>query len=525
MQARAKVFSPAGLGGWNAYFLAKFLMLWLGLISFHPLENLAFAAVLLVPFRSDRWRRMRSVAAWPVAVALLYFDSWLPPFRRALSQANLLTNFSFDYLVELADRFVSLPVVAALALTLAAYLILARWLRFSVLVMGALLALAVNDGLQASRSRAERAGMAHAAQADDKDALLRSFFAAESARRVAMHAPAPGAAPFDVIIVQVCSLSWDDLRAVGQDSHPLWQQFDLLLTRFNSASAYSGPAAIRILRAPCGQQAHGDLYNPAPAPCYLMGSLQQAGLEPALALNHNGKFDDFLKFVRAQRGLEKTVPLALDGLAEAQHSFDGSPIYDDADVLGRWLEARRKSPAARVALFYNTISLHDGNKLAGQASGASLDTYGPRVKRLLDDLQGFVQSLERSGRRAVLVVVPEHGAAIRGDRMQVAGLREIPSPAITLVPVGIKVIGGHRSDAQVRVDEPTSYLAVAEVISRMVARSPFAGGSFSAAEYADALPVTSFVAQNEDAAVMETGGRYFLKVGKEDWAPYAAEMQ
>ena len=43
--------------------------------------------------------------------------------------------------------------------------------------------------------------------------------------------------------------------------------------------------------------------------------------------------------------------------------------------------------------------------------------------------------LEASGRRAVVVLVPEHGAALRGDSAQIAGLREIPTPAITLVPV------------------------------------------------------------------------------------------
>ncbi len=52
--------------------------------------------------------------------------------------------------------------------------------------------------------------------------------------------------------------------------------------------------------------------------------------------------------------------------------------------------------------------------------------------------------------------MPEHGAALRGDKMQIAGMREIPTPAITLVPVGIKVIGqdANRAGSPVQIDTP-----------------------------------------------------------------------
>lgn len=38
----------------------------------------------------------------------------------------------------------------------------------------------------------------------------------------------------------------------------------------------------------------------------------------------------------------------------------------------------------------------------------------------------------------MVVVVPEHGGALKGDRMQISGLRDIPSPSITNVPAGVK---------------------------------------------------------------------------------------
>ncbi len=175
-------------------------------------------------------------------------------------------------------------------------------------------------------------------------------------------------------------------------------------------------------------------------------------------------------------------PLPLNGITVAQHGFDDSPIYDDFSVLTRWLDNRQKSNSARVALFYNTISLHDGNHLTGPNSNLnSLDSYKIRLTKLLDDLEKFMQSLEKSGRRAVVAMVPEHGAAVRGDKMQIAGLREIPSPAITLVPVGIKVIGDNlqREGDTLMIDDTTSYLAVSHIVARMLEKSPFAKNSFS----------------------------------------------
>ena len=56
-------------------------------------------------------------------------------------------------------------------------------------------------------------------------------------------------------------------------------------------------------------------------------------------------------------------------------------------------------------------------------------------------MQRVIREIERSGRKVMLVVVPEHGAAVRGDRVQTARLRDIPSMRITQVPTMVKFIG------------------------------------------------------------------------------------
>jgi cellulose synthase operon protein YhjU len=329
--------------------------------------------------------------------------------------------------------------------------------------------------------------------------------------------PPESAPPFDVIFLHVCSMAWDDLEATGLDKHPFLASFDIVLKRFNSVSTYSGPAAIRFMRAPCGQQTHKDLYTPARAQCQLMPALQAAGLEPQVVLNHDGHFDDFLKLIQAQGATATPLPLA--GVAAPLRSFDDSRIYDDAALLSKWLDARAKSQARHAAVYYNTVSLHDGNRLVSDPGKKSSETYKQRLQKMLDDLDGFVKKLAASGRRAVVVMVPEHGVALRGDAAQIAGLREIPTPAITLVPVMVRVIGpdAKRNGDAIAVSEPTSYLAVSHIVSEMLAKPPYGASGFDPRYYTEQLPTTQFVSEGETATVLGRGSSYLIKLERDPW--------
>jgi cellulose synthase operon protein YhjU len=511
------------LGPWGLYFVAKLALFALGLIDFHLAANLVFAAVLFA-MAAPRARAVRPWIGVPVAIALLYYDSRLPGISRAFSQAGLLASFSASYLLELAGRFVSWKVLAVVAAALAVTFAASRVVRVDVAVVAAMVVLALAmqpapDTVDANAPPAAAPGAAVAPTAATPEARLAQFFRTEATRSVAFARPADGAPPFDVIFLHVCSLSWDDLEVTGLASHPLFAGFDILLTRFNTVSTYSGPAVIRLLRGNCGQPPHPSLYAPAPAQCLLMPALAQAGLETQLALNHDGHFDGFLDYVRAQ-GVGAT-PVSLKGIEAPQRAFDDSRIYDDKAVLARWLQERARSPAPRVALYYNTLSLHDGNRLLTNPSVKSSTTYKARLADLLDDLDRFMGELQANGRRAIVVLIPEHGAAMRGDSAQIAGLREVPTPAITRVPVGIRVIGpeAHRVGEAIRADEETSFLAVSHVIAAMLARPPFGPDGFRAADYTAGMPGTPFVAEGESDVVMSQGKGFIARHEREAWKP------
>lgn len=123
-----------GLGLWNLYFLIKLALLWSGHLNLQILPNLVFAAVLLVPLRNRYLAGLRTLIAIPVSVALFYQDTWLPPFSRLLDQPGVL-NFTGDYLLDLAGRFIDPNLCGALLLLVVAYFFVHQWVRLTTLTL------------------------------------------------------------------------------------------------------------------------------------------------------------------------------------------------------------------------------------------------------------------------------------------------------------------------------------------------------------------------------------------------------
>ncbi len=536
--APASPFAWADLRGWNLYFLSKVVLAWMGALDLKILPNLLFLGALLVPLRW-RWARIaRTVAAVPVGVALYYQDTWWPPFRRLLVQPGVL-DFSADYWLELAQRFINWQMVAVLAMLVLAYVLLKPWLRITTLSVLGMLGLAVmaipmpagwnwgqGTATAATTSVAGTSGGGlPPANNETLNAWLAGFYQQQASLKTSFPAPGSGA-PFDVIILSICSLAWSDLDEVGLRQNNLLDHMDVVFDDFNSATAYSGPAAIRLLRASCGQTSHTGLFDPVPAECQLFSNLQRLGFQSELAMNHDGHFDDFIGELHQYGGLQ-AQPMDISAFPKALVAFDKSPLRRDGDVLMAWWKQRLAGSSQQVALFYNTISLHDGNRIVGADGRSNAADYKARAEMVLGDMAGFVDAVEKSGRRAMIVVVPEHGAALHGDRMQIPGMREIPSPSITHVPVGVKLIGmgAPAAGGPRHVPEPSSYLAVSELVSRVYAlnaQSPPSERNWDS--LLKGLPQTPSVSENEGAKVIEYAGKPWLQLqGSQAWSPYPEE--
>ncbi|ANI80780.1 cellulose biosynthesis protein BcsG [Kosakonia oryzae] len=538
-----------GLSGWNFYFLVKFGLLWAGYLNFHPLLNLVFMAFLLMPLPRVRLHRLRHWIALPIGFGLFWHDTWLPGPESILSQGSQVAGFSADYLLDLVTRFINWQMIGGVFVLLVAWLFLSQWIRVTVFVVAIMIWLNVLTltgpafnlwpGGQPTTTVTTTGGGAAATVAtagdtpvvgdmpaqtapptsENLNAYLASFYASEEKRQSTFPAQLPAdAQPFDLLVINICSLSWDDIEAAGLMSHPLWSHFDIVFKHFNSATAYSGPAAIRLLRASCGQSSHKNLYQQANNQCYLFDNLAKLGFTQQLMMDHNGEFGGFLKEIRDNGGVQ--VPLMdQSGLPPVLLSFDGSPIYDDTAVLNRWMESDSFKQGQRTATFYNLLPLHDGNHYPGDRKTAD---YKLRAQKLFDELDAFFTQLEKSGRKVMVVLVPEHGAALKGDKMQVSGLRDIPSPSITNVPTAIKFFGmkAPHQGAPIEINQPSSFLAVSELVTRVLDGKIFTEESVNWQQLTSNLPQTAPVSENANAIVLQYQNKPYVRLNGGDWVPY-----
>ncbi|MDR7343844.1 cellulose synthase operon protein YhjU [Pantoea alhagi] len=532
-----------GLGGWNFYFLIKFALLWFGYLNFHALANLVFLAWLLFPLPSLRLHRLRSWISVPIGFALFWHDTWLPGPESIMSQGGQLAGFSSAYLLDLVNRFINWQMVGAAFVMLVLYMFISQWVRITVLVSLMLIWINVinlagptfsllptksatpevvlNKTTPANNAAADKNALDESAPPTSANltAYLNRFYQTEKQRVTTFPATlSPDSQPFDVLIINICSLAWSDIDAVQLRDHPLWKHFDILLSNYNSATGYSGPAGIRLLRASCGQTSHSDLYKPAEQQCYLFDNLAKLGFKEQLMMDHTGVFGNYLKELREDGDLQAPL-MSQAGIAPELTSFDGSPVYNDAQLMQRWLDDRMKSNDARTATFYNLIPLHDGTRELGSTGTAP---YKPRAQLLFDQLDTFLTNLEKSGRQVLVMVVPEHGAAVVGDKMQMSGLRDIPSPSITHVPVGIRFVGmkSPHQGQPLSVDTPTSLQAVSELVSRVVDGQVFNAPNVNMSVLTENLPQTPVVSENDNAIVMMYQGKPWIRLNGGDWVPY-----
>lgn len=551
---------------WNLYFLIKFGLYFSGLLTLSPLWNLGlFALLILTNPAAYQNKRLLTVLRYLLftgpAIALLLHELGLVVSLALVDQIKALFGFSLDYLWELTKRTIQPWMLWGALLAFMLVRVLDRYLRISTLVVFGLLGvlalqtlpflqeqvntntavLSTKPQVQAREnlSPAERLALGqldfqklrvardqesqttlrdNAYDGAGPGAVLSGFFSRQ--KNLALQPFQPAVAPdFDVIVLQICSMSWADLQYAKQSQHPAIRQADFIFENFNSATSYSGPAVIRLLRGKCGQAPHNDLYNTADSNCMLFNQLRNVGFEVEMGLNHDGKFQDFGQLVKTNLGGDAKQSVAHNEVPTGVEAFDGSVVGRDGDFLRAWWKKRMEQSGPAVAYYYNSITLHDGNRLPNSNMN-SLSSYPLRLERMLNDIQSVLGEIRRSDRKALVVVVPEHGAGLTGEYGQLVGLRELPTPAITKVPVfGYWVAPGYvpAVSGPVSVNQSVSYTALSELLARWLAQT-------SEQRLEPAWPVllsdltdTRFVSQQGNITVMESQGSYWIKAPGTAW--------
>ena len=301
---------------------------------------------------------------------------------------------------------------------------------------------------------------------------------------------------------------------------PFFKNFDYIFTNFNSATSYSNPAVLRLLRSTCGQTTEDKLFTDVNSQCYIMEDLRKLGYSTYTILNHDGNYSGFkdaiVKYGKAD------VPLDNSKLKPAEVSFDDTLIYSDKDALSLWFASPEADIHKNSALFYNSITLHTGSKYVNNPYLSNNDQYTLSLSDLTNDINEIFDRIKKTNRKTIVLLVGEHGAAIRGSALQPATVREIPLPQITQVPAVIKFFGpgfNERTDGYGIVnDKPLSYLGIMELLSRVLQKNPYNGEQLLKLKLTDNLPETSFVSESQSGTILQNDLGLFYKLKKyENW--------
>ena len=537
------ILSFTGLGLWNVYFIAKFALAHYEYLTLNFLYNGLLLLFILLPLKNRFLCIARTVVALIAAVALLYSESWLPGPDSIISNAQNIAGFSAMYVAQLIVDFVNVKMVIWGIVIVLAYLLIKNWVRLTVFTLGYFICLvlqpyyvawttkpAVEQNVEVvaqnkpSQPQQETNADPSAITSETIDKWYTAFLDYEKGRRAEFpQGLSANDTPFEIILMNICSLSNDDLLASDLMNHPVLSEFNIRFDHFNSATSYSGPATLRLLNAVCGQVNHDSLYDGRRPECEIMNRLDQLGYRQHLYLDHRGQYDNYLQTLRDKAGL--MAPLESTAKYPVRYmAFDDEEIADDLAVLRDWQRktSRDKETKRHVTLF-NLIALHDGNRLPRHSRW---EEFKPRAIRFLNDLQTFMHELERSGRKVMLIVVPEHGAAVRGDRIQAPRLRDIPSMRITEVPLMVKFFGIKNMPAEpIHVTGPTSYLAMSTLIGRVLSLNYFGadGGSVPLEELVRDLPETNPVSENGQSVVLTYRGNDYIRQKGGEWRPYPRE--
>lgn len=523
-----------GLGVWNVYFIIAFALAAFGYIELNLLGNALLMAWLLLPVGPKWLRILRGTLGVAAAAVLLYSESWLPGVDSILANKGGIAGFSLLYMAEFALDFINVKMVGWGLLVFLGYFLVRRYVRVTfftiVYFLGAVTMPWVQSILperapvvtaDAGGQTNEAAAPAKTGKADAKAVgeWYDAFLAYEHDRRARFpNGLSEKDTPFDILLLSICSVSNDDLAVSQLDQHPLFKEFNIRFDSFNAATAYSGPALLRLLNGACGQPSHSELYGERRPECEIMTRLGTLGYSQRLLMDHSGEYDNFLQSMRDKAGVTATLDNAK--YPTRYMGFDDEEIADSLAVLRHWQRTQVKSKAGRTATLINFIALHDGNRLPGRGRA---EPFKPRAQEMFDNIRTFLRELERSGRKTMVVIVPEHGAAVRGDKIQVPRLRNIPTMRISRVPVMVKFVGlKGMPNEPIHVTGNTSYLALTSLIGKTLETDYFSkdGGTVPLEQLVHDLPQTNPVSENGTVQTLEYQGREYFRQNGGEWKPY-----
>ncbi len=486
---------------WNAFYIFKQGLCFLGFIGFsYPLNILAFC-LCGVHFGNKLMERVRALISCLTSLALLYHDSFLPGIEQMMAQRDNITQFSLSYVLEFIAGFVNVRMLIAIPVCFLLMYFVSRVIRGCTLVFMGFMVLFGVEGSDFQRLTSQQDGVIASERflkdrSLDVDGMLaqrgsftrsnlssyeKQFYENEALRTVSFAASPVNA--FSIVFITADGLSNDDLSTLNAHSHAVLQRFDLHLDNFNAVSVSEPELSARLFSSICGQR-HSDSYANEQSlneKCSLPMTLARAGLSSVVLFDDAGKSTEFKK-TAAGFGIDPGAVQAISGEDSTRAMFDLS-----LDLL--------RDQSSRAIFMRFSQSLQNSNKAVAMAA-------------FLANLNIFLDRLEYTGIRSLIVLMPGTGGS--SSDITLRSFQNIPSDKRCLGSVFFRLSSLPHANEIYHVRENVSYLAVAEVISRIISMDPYAEDALiSAQSLTDELPRTAFVGEDHGARFMLFRNRRF----------------
>lgn len=515
----------------STYFIYKFIMYFCTLMNFSLINNLILFALCTAKFKKPFVSAIYRTLIFVLSVAIFYMDTHFSELP-----SNQLPLFSLEYLSSVYDytqSFFTLNNIAYFIGILGLIFFTKDIFHYQTVITALFICVAVmifneniiaNDLIKSEQKVSVVKSSDILEQTGEKTSenienYLTTFLKQEKDRIVQMPAAIQkDFVPFNIVLVNICSMATDDIVIAKQTNHSVFSKFDIKFNNFSSVASYSTPGSMRLLRANCGQENEATMYSQRRPECELLTTLDKIGFSSEVYMDHDGVYGDYHKTLHDIAGLpENKYPL--NKLSPKYTAYDGSVIYSDRDLFNAYILNLDLRKTTNNISFMNILSLHDGNKKLGQRVSLSYET---RIKTLLDDIKFLLDELDKRDLKSVVVMIPEHGAALRGDKMQISKLREIPTDTITKIPVMIRFAGTGKKPINMDVNGSFSYLAVSSLIKEIIDNNIYGSQDIKSTikQIVSTLPQTAHINESTNAYFMNFQSDDFYKLKGELWNPY-----
>ncbi len=519
---------------WNGFYLFKIALYTLALIDFNLPLNLTLFIALHAHLKKPKLNRLYSILMGVLCLALLYHDSYLPSLKQVLAQKSNLTGFSLSYVIEFITDFINPLQLLALVAAILFIRLASRYIRGSaiVLICFALSSCINSESLIKTFSEDNSIRARQNFLTMDKDLsehresfnnvsinrFYEDFLKKERKRSIAFPKELKAdQRPFNIVVLSLDNVSNSDLSLFEDNDVSVLKRFNLYLTGFNTATTDFNEAKLRLFESVCGQKERALLLDSKDSRCALSGRLSALGYSVAAFFNSRRDLNTLRSYLTAHTDFSALINPNTDLGKAMYRGADQLEIYNDEDIFRGYLKFAH-SRTHHIFAYIHSASLLNGNAFRGREV-----SYRDRLTTLLDKIDRFIVALDNSEKPTLLVMLPTAGAALKSDRTQLKGMRNIPSDSLTTGSIMVRFCGMKYPPVTVASDAPVSYQAIAYIISKALSDNIYKEDiPLSLEAFTEDIPLTTPVSENEHSIFIKYLSRFFYKNKDEDtgWSEY-----